>query len=155
MATTFPVPSSSKADSSRWPTDQLPPPSTPMRLLQDLPGRAVAGRDPRALAGPGPRAPRPLALQRSLSAPPSGDPRDAAGAGKFNPNSEPPHPGTKPGKGWEVNAFPPKPWKSGSAPRKAPRAAIRGTSLPRGGLLARLGRTGSLRSPDPPPAPKP
>lgn len=90
LATTFPVPPSSNADSSLWSTDQLPPPSSPTTLLQDLPGPAVCCRGPPP-AHPGPRrgSQHPLSwrFQRSLAAPPPGDPRDAAGAGKLNPNS--------------------------------------------------------------------
>lgn len=104
------VPSSSNADSSLWYTDHLPPPSTPMKLLQDLPGPAVCWLGPPPThPGPNRCSPHPLSLfQRSLSAPPSGNPREGTGAGKLNPNSEQPHPGTKQGKGKEVNALPAK-----------------------------------------------
>lgn len=62
LATTFPVPSSSNADSSLWSTDQLPPPSAPMKLLQDLPGPAVC------CLGPPPTHPGPnRCSQHSLS----------------------------------------------------------------------------------------
>lgn len=49
LATTFPVPPSSNADSSLWSTDQLPPPSSPTTLLQDLPGPTVCCQDPHPL----------------------------------------------------------------------------------------------------------
>lgn len=82
-----------------------------MTLLQDLPGPAICPRGPPP-THPGPsrssQHPPFWRFQRSLSAPPSGDPRDAAGAGKLNPNSERLHPGTKRGKGEEVDALPAK-----------------------------------------------